>query len=178
MDFMLCVKLHRGIGASCGHLSSYFQPPEPLSQKSTPWGLNHTCHSVICIFFFFLFCSFFFGESVYAQSTIFPVNICSALTYGLSFCTEHLDHVVPKSFSRAVHYHMAGRCCNQWWLIDCWHHIHFFIVFQGLMHMYGLLTHEFRMLFIMTSFMTSLYMLCGLEVDKMSVQWICSSQSV
>lgn len=77
MDFSLWVKPHRGIGAPCGHLSSYFQSPEALSQKSTPRGLSHPHHHVVCIYLFFSSRSLRAGKWGFFSP---PMSSCCALS--------------------------------------------------------------------------------------------------
>lgn len=101
MDFWLCVKPHRGVSAPCGHLSSYFQPPEPLSQKSTPCGLSHPRHPVVCIYLFI----FLIKVCKHYQVFFPPMSSCCALSSEACHSAESItDNAIPKSFFPAVHY--------------------------------------------------------------------------
>lgn len=149
MDFLLWAQPQRGASAPCGHLSSYSQPPEALSQKSTLRGLSHPHHHVVCIYFFF-----FIKVCKQRQVLVFsPLLISSCCAPSLEAChsaQSTTDNAITKSFLPALHClhwriatwagphvpsSMAGRCWYQREPADHWHHIHVFMVFQGLVHL-------------------------------------------
>lgn len=160
MDFLLWVQPRRGAAAPCGHLSSYFQPPETLSQKSTPHALSHPRHHVVCIYLsIYLFhqsswepasCFFFFFS---LPPALPPMSSCCTLS--LATCPPSAanitDDAIPKSFFSPLYIVSSEGRVATWDVvgvlvcglamklsmgapIECRLHIHFFIVFQGFVH--------------------------------------------
>lgn len=98
--FLVVCEAYRGIGAPCGHLSPYFLPPEPFSQKVFCLSAHCALSLQVC----------YSAENITDDAQ--PKSFFHVVHY---LIWQHKWETQAPSF--------VDGTCNQWRSIDYWHHI-------------------------------------------------------